>query len=81
MTPRTACSAVGKVLREGLGGVFFPEKDIIDSKGRLVLGHKHCTLNELILFNYLTEQEASSLYVFAGVRNPFDSLVSEYIKK
>ena len=81
MTPRTACSAIGQVLINELGGHFFPEKDIFDVNGNRIVRHKHCTLNDLITNNLISEAELTSLFVFAGVRNPFDSLASLYVKK
>jgi hypothetical protein len=81
MTPRTACTAVGELLCNEFGGEYLPQEDIIDSKGFIRIQKKHSTLSELLENRLLTEKEASSLLKFACVRNPFDSLVSLYIKK
>jgi hypothetical protein len=42
---------------------------------------KHTTLAELLTHGCLSADERSRLLVFACVRNPFDSLVSLYVKK
>lgn len=81
MTPRTACTAIGEVLRNEFGGEFLPKEDILDSKGFIRIQKKHSTLTELLQNNLLTSEEAASLLKFCAVRNPFDSLVSLYIKK
>ena len=81
MTPKTACTAIGEVLRKQFGGQFIPGKDILDSHGRIVVQRKHSTLSQLIQHGLLTVTESESLLKVAAVRNPFDSLVSEYLKK
>jgi hypothetical protein len=81
MTPRTACTAIGELLRTQFGGEFIPSKDILDSKGRIAVQKKHSTLSQLIQHGLLTARESESLLKVAAVRNPFDSLVSQYLKK
>jgi hypothetical protein len=81
MTPRTACTAIGKVLRDHLGGEYLPAEDIIDSKGFFRVQKKHCRLKDLLDNKLLSLEEASSLLKFTTIRNPFDSLVSLYVKK
>jgi hypothetical protein len=81
MSPRTACTAIGEVLCKQFGGEYLPNDDIIDNKGFIRIQKKHSTLKELIKNNMLSQEEASSLLKFTCVRNPFDSLVSLYIKK
>jgi hypothetical protein len=81
MTPRTGCTAIGKVLCEHLEGEYLPVEDIIDSKGFFVVQKKHCGLKDLLDNGLLSQEEASSLFKFTSIRNPFDSLVSLYIKK
>jgi len=81
MTPRTASTAIGKVLCDELGGEFLPEKDILDSRGYNKVPKKHSTLAQLIGERLISKEEASSLLKFTCVRDPFDSLVSLYLKK
>ncbi len=81
MTPRTACTAIGELLCKQFGGEFIPGKDILDSQGRISVQRKHSTLSELIQHGLLTGTESASLLKVAAVRNPFDSLVSVYLKK
>jgi hypothetical protein len=81
MTPRTACTAIGDLLCNQFGGEFVPSEDILDSNGRISVQKKHSTLAELIKHNILTEAEVKSLLKVSAVRNPFDSLVSLYVKQ
>jgi Sulfotransferase family len=81
MTPRTACTAIGELLCEHYGGEFLPAENILDSRGFISVQKKHNTLSELFAHNLLTPAEAKSLLKVAAVRNPFDSLVSVYIKQ
>jgi len=81
MTPRTACTAIGKLLCERFGGEFIPSHDIVDSRGLILVDKKHSTLSDLLKHKILTPEEAKSLLKVAAVRNPFDSLVSLYFKQ
>jgi hypothetical protein len=81
MTPRTASTAIGGLLLTQFGGEYIPAKDILDSRGRISVQRKHTTLSQLIQHGLLTVSESESLLKVAAVRNPFDSLVSEYLKK
>jgi hypothetical protein len=79
MAPRTGCSTVGAVLREQLGGEFLPGTDIYRD-GRLEVPHKHSTLEQLKRNGLVGPELRREVLVFSGVRNPFDSLVSLYVK-
>lgn len=80
-TPRTGCTAIADgVLRPLLGGIDIPPNDVYDESGRLVIMRKHCKLADLLRHGYLSTEEADRLLKFAAVRNPFDSLVSLYVK-
>ena len=68
-------------LQEQLGGEFLPPSDVIDACGNVLLVHKHNTLDQLFDAGLLTQAQAQRLFKFAGVRNPFDSLASLYVKK
>jgi hypothetical protein len=79
--PRTGCTAIAEgVLYPHLGGVDIPAADIYDQQGRLVLMRKHCKLSELLRHRVVTEEDVRRLFKFSAVRNPFDSLVSLYVK-
>src|SRR5262245_44749768 len=79
MAPRRGCSTVGAVLREQLDGEFLPETDgYRDDK--LEVPHKHSTLEQLTRNGLVSPELRREVLVFSGVRNPFDSLVSLYVK-
>jgi hypothetical protein len=81
MTPRTACTAVGELLCTHYGGEYLPPEDVLDKGGRICIQQKHSTLSELIENGLLPREDAARLLKFAAVRNPFDSLVSLYLKQ
>lgn len=81
MAPRTGCTALGQLVCDELEGAYLPPKDILGSDGRFILRMKHSTLPQLLEHAQLSSQEASKLFKFSCVRNPFDSLVSLYTKK
>ena len=81
MTPRTACTAIGELLCTYYGGEFLPAHDILDSRGMIFVQKKHSTLSELIEHKLISSEELKSLLKIAAVRNPFDSLVSLYLKQ
>jgi hypothetical protein len=81
MTPRTGCTAIGRLLCDHYRGEFLPAEDILDSKGMICVQKKHSTLSELLEHKLLTAEEGKSLLKVAAVRNPFDSLVSFYFKQ
>jgi len=81
MTPRTACSAIGELLCSRLNGEYIPQKDILDENGIIRVQKKHSTLKEILNLGLLRPEEIDNLVKFCTVRNPYDSLVSLYIKK
>lgn len=81
MAPRTGCTAIGeRVLIADLDGAYLPAADVLDAQGNVVAAKKHSTLADLRRAALVTDAEAQSLVVFTAVRNPFDSLVSQYVK-
>lgn len=81
MAPRTGCTAIGEhVLIPELDGEYLPADDILGDDGSVVVEKKHSTLRDLQGAGLLTPAEAESFLVFTTVRNPFDSLVSQYVK-
>jgi len=81
MTPRTACTAVGKVLMEEMEGEYIPNDDILDESGRFIAQKKHSTVQQLIANNIIHENDLENLFVFTTVRNHFDNLYSLYTKQ
>jgi hypothetical protein len=78
--PRTGSSAVGKwVLMPHAGGVDFPAADVRDASGALIVPQKHCTVSEIRAGGLLSAADIKRLLVFTTVRNPFDSLVTQYL--
>ena len=80
MAPHTGCTAVGTALRDELGGLFLPTDDIKDANGDVVVARKHSQLGDLLSGGVLGAQERAVLTVATSVRNPFDALVSHYLK-
>ena len=81
MAPRTGCTAVAQVLTRRFGAERIPPANIIGPNGRIAVPSKHTTLRQLTEAGLLTPDDRRRLLVFTTVRNPFDSLVSLYIKK
>lgn len=85
-TPHTGCTAVGSLLRTRFDGVRVPEEHVrrsdIDGSTdqRIVAARKHATLPQLMRAGLITEVQRQGLVVAAGVRNPFDMMVSEFVR-
>jgi hypothetical protein len=81
MAQGTGCTAVaGGVLVPKLDGEYFPAAHILDQEGNLRLNNKHAKLPELKHQGLLTDEEAVGLFKFTTVRNPFDRLVTDYMR-
>jgi hypothetical protein len=81
MAQGTGCTAVaGGVLIPKLDGEYFPAAHIFDHQGNLRLNHKHARLAQLKREGLLTDEEADGLFKFTTVRNPFDRLVTDYLR-
>lgn len=81
LTPHTGSSAVGKVLREQLGGRWIPAERVVGRKGNTLVRTKHSTVADLVSNGVLRRSEVDRLHVFTTVRNPFDRLVTAYHKR
>lgn len=81
MAPRTACTATGVLLCQQVDGNWMPRRNVLDDNGHVVVDRKHGTLDDLITHGILEPARAEKLFKFTTVRNPFDSLVSLYVKK
>lgn len=81
-TPRTGCTAIAeKVLVPLYDGEDLPPDYVYDGRGMMVVDRKHSTLQQLLTHGFLSNEQASSLFKFSAVRNPFDSQASEYVKQ
>jgi hypothetical protein len=80
MVPHTGCTAVGKVLMESAGGEYLPATPVRNDSGTVILPRKHNTLPQLLAHGVLTPQERLGMLVAGTVRNPFDWLVSQYLR-
>jgi hypothetical protein len=79
--PRTGCTAIEVLLVKRFGGEPLPATDILDAHGFARVQSKHCTVTQLLSEGLLPQDYASRFTTFTTVRNPFDSLVSLYVKK
>lgn len=77
--PQTASKAISLTLRKKLGGVLLPDREITRN-GKLVARMHHTTYTQVLAAGLLTEQQLAELFKFTCVRNPYDQLVSKYIK-
>lgn len=75
--PRTGSTAIGRGLVEHCGGRYVPETTV-RRRGKTI-SKRHSTLDLLIRFGYL-DRPQNELIKFVAVRNPFDSLVSQWAK-
>jgi sulfotransferase famil protein len=77
--PQTASKAIALTLRQKLGGKPLPEHEITHH-GKIVARMHHTTYSQILAAGLLTEEQLSQLLKFTCVRNPYDLLVSKYIK-
>ncbi|MGI8534463.1 MAG: sulfotransferase family 2 domain-containing protein [Candidatus Limnocylindrales bacterium] len=80
LTPHTASTAVAALLRARLAGEWLPPQEITDGRGSIIVRRKHSTVAELLEHGVLSNAERAGLVAFSAVRNPFDVLVSLYLK-
>lgn len=80
LAPHTGSTAIADLLRADLGGEWLPPEEIRGEDGRVLVRRKHTTVAELFRGGVLTREERAGLLVFSAVRNPFDTLVSVYLK-
>jgi hypothetical protein len=73
----TASTAIRHALRRELGGVEVPQPEIRDASGKVVVG-RHAHLRILIHHGLIPAHHG--LLVATTVRNPFDYLVSTWLK-
>jgi hypothetical protein len=74
---RTASTSLGRALVEHCGGEYLPEARF--EVGDEHITPRHATIKQLV-DHELLDCDPAELYKFVSVRNPFDSLVSQYLK-
>jgi sulfotransferase famil protein len=74
-TPHTGSTAIGRTLVRTAGAERIRDDD------RLPSNAKHATLQELMDAGIVSAEERKRLVVAAGVRDPFDMLVSEFVRR
>lgn len=77
--PQTASKAIAKTLREKLAGRALPERELTRN-GKLVARVHHTTYAQIVDAGLLSEEQLAELYKVTCIRNPFDQLVSKYLK-
>lgn len=77
--PQTASKAIALTLRKRLGGVALPDREI-SRDGKTLARLHHTTYSQILAAGLLSKRELDGLFKFTCVRNPFDQLVSKYIK-
>ena len=76
-TPHTGSTAIGKLLRQRFAGVRIPSPPESGAGDGTV---KHATLDEIMAAGLITADERSGLIVAAGVRNPWDHVVTVFMR-
>jgi hypothetical protein len=79
--PRTGCTAIERLLLERFGGESVPPSDILGPDGFIRIQRKHCSIRQLVTTGLIPDDYESRYTTVTTVRNPFDSLVSMYVKK
>jgi Sulfotransferase family len=78
--PQTASKAIAKTLHEALEGLPIPEREITRD-GELVAKKHHATWRQLQEAGLMSREQLDQLFKFTTVRNPYDLLVSRYLKR
>lgn len=79
--PRTGCTAVEQLLINRFGGELVPADHLYDAEGRIRMSRKHCSIRQLLDEGLIPVDYQHRFTTVTTVRNPFDSLVSLYVKK
>lgn len=78
--PQTASKAIALTMRERLGGVNVPPDGSLYDGDRLVVRKHHATYTQLVEAGLMSAAQLDALLKFTCVRNPFDQMVSKYLK-
>lgn len=80
--PQTASKAVAQALIKHLDGEHFPRKTRkAVAEGKVLERNYHGTYDDLVAAGLMSAPELDALFKFCAVRNPFDLLVSRYLKR
>jgi hypothetical protein len=79
--PRTGCTAIEALLLERFGGESLPAANILDADGLMRVSRKHSTIRQLLAEGLIPPNYREQFTTVTAVRNPYDSLVSLYVKK
>jgi hypothetical protein len=63
------------------GGESLPQEDVIGPDGFIRIGRKHCSIRQLLAEGLIGDDYQQRFTTVTTIRNPFDSLVSLYVKK
>ena len=78
--PQTASKAIARTLQEALEGQPMPDREIARQGGAVSKKH-HATWRQLQEAGLMTREQLDGLFKFTSVRNPYDLLVSRYLKR
>jgi hypothetical protein len=78
--PQTASKAIAKTLTKALDGQAMPDWDL-RRQGDLQIKKHHATWQDLQDAGLMTREQLDGLFKFTSVRNPYDLLVSRYLKR
>ncbi|TWA80495.1 sulfotransferase family protein [Azospirillum brasilense] len=81
LSPGTGSSSIGTALLRSGEGQLIPSEDVLDATGKVVIGWKHTTIDQLLEHKLLTRPQLDALVKFAAVRNPFDFWAAEWYRK
>ena len=79
--PRTGCTALEQLLVERFGGELLPAEHLYNAEGHIRVQRKHCSIRQLLEEGLIPADYRQQFTTATTVRNPFDSLVSLYVKK
>ncbi|MFZ5550549.1 MAG: sulfotransferase family 2 domain-containing protein [Pseudomonadota bacterium] len=77
--PQTASKAIALTLRKRLDGVRLPRQEM-RRNGEIVVRQHHTTYRQLIDAGLLSEAQLDDLLKVTCIRNPYDQMVSKYLK-
>jgi hypothetical protein len=80
LNPRTGSSALGEHLINEFGGEWLPKTTIVNKEKGTQVEPKHNTVQKLLDFNLITQEELKEYLVFTSVASPYDSLQTLYNK-
>lgn len=79
MPPRTGSTSLTSYLINNYQVKEIPNESI--SSGDIFIYEKHTTFKDLVTYGFIKESNLKSFMTFITVRNPFDSLYSEWYKR